>query len=231
MSSLLDGLLWVIRELPKPETLKTIVHLGGPPWIGYAILAAIVFSETGLLVGFFLPGDSLLFSAGLLAGLVDDGGREILNIVWLNVVLIAAAIAGDAVNYHLGYVAGTKIFEHGRVPLVKIEHLLAAKIFYERHGGKAIVLARFMPLVRTFTPFVAGVAKMGYAQFVVYNVVGGVAWVLSMTLAGYWLGQREWVRDHFEKVVFGIIFISLLPMMIAFVRHRLARRRTVGTPA
>src|SRR5262249_15414892 len=152
-------------------------------WVGYLVLSAIVFSETGLLVGFFLPGDSMLFAAGVLAS------QEVFNIVALNAALIAAAILGDALNYYVGLQMGEYVFERGRLRFVKHSHLMAAKQFYERHGGKAIVLARFVPLVRTFTPFVAGVARMSYRRFVIYNIVGGVGWVMSMTLAGYFLGQ------------------------------------------
>jgi membrane-associated protein len=201
-----------LMSLGHPDKLTQIVNLGGPPWVGYAILFAIVFSETGLLIGFFLPGDSLLFAAGVLAS------KDVFNIFVLNVVLMIAAILGDAVNYYLGLTMEEKVFERGHMRFVKHEHLMAAKEFYERHGGKAIVLARFMPLVRTFTPFVAGVARMGYRRFAVYNIIGGVAWVASMTLAGYWLGQREWVAKNFEKVIIGIVLLSISPLVIGGLR-------------
>ena len=152
----------------------------GPVWV-YAVLFAIIFSETGLLVGFFLPGDSLLFAAGLLSSQPEIG----INIVVLNIGLMIAAIVGDAVNYSLAKQMGERVFEKGRLRFVKHDHLMAAKAFYERHGGKAIVLARFVPFVRTFTPFVAGVAHMRYRDFAFYNIAGGMAWVFSMTMAGY----------------------------------------------
>jgi membrane-associated protein len=199
--------------LAKPENLRTLVNLGGPPWMGYAVLGAIIFSETGLLVGFFLPGDSLLFAAGFLAS------QDVFNIVALDAVLMVAAVVGDALNYYVGLQMGQYVFERGRLRFVKHSHLMAAKAFYERHGGKAIVLARFVPLVRTFTPFVAGVARMGYRRFALYNIAGGVAWVLSMSLAGYWLGQIPWIQRNFELVTVGIVIISVLPLAISAVRH------------
>lgn len=221
MSTLLSW-LDALRGLVRPDKLEQYVNLWGPPWVGYAILGAIIFSETGLLVGFFLPGDSLLFTAGLLAS------KDVFNIVILDIVLIIAAILGDAVNYYLGLQTGEHVFEKGRLRFVKHHHLMAAKAFYERHGGKAIVLARFVPLVRTFTPFVAGVARMGYAKFAVYNVLGGIGWIISMTLAGYWLGQRPFIRDHFEAVVIGIVFLSLIPIFIGILRHRAEIRREIA---
>ena len=174
-SWLFEKLKWLIG-LAQPENLRTLVNLGGPPWVSYLILFAVIFSETGLLVGFFLPGDSLLFAAGFLAS------QDVFNIVVLQIVLGAAAIIGDAVNYYFGLQLEERVFEKGHLRFVKHEHLMAAKAFYDKHGGQAIVLARFVPFVRTFTPFVAGVAKMGYRRFAMYNIVGGVGWVLSMTL-------------------------------------------------
>lgn len=207
-----------LSGLARPENLEHLVNIGGPPWVGYAILCAIVFSETGLLVGFFLPGDSLLFTAGVLAS------QHVFSIGILFVALSLAAIVGDAVNYYLGLQMEVHVFERGRMRFVKHEHLLAAKEFYERHGGIAIVLARFVPLVRTFTPFVAGVARMSYRQFAIYNVVGGIGWVSLMLAAGYWLGQITWVKQHFDQVVLLIVLVSLLPVAIGVLRAWLARR-------
>lgn len=218
MATLIDWIKYLIG-LADPENLRALVNLAGPWWVGYVILAAIIFSETGLLVGFFLPGDSLLFAAGLLAS------QDVFNVGLLIASLSLAAVAGDAVNYYLGVQAGEHVFERGRLRFVKHSHLMAAKLFYERHGGKAIILARFVPLVRTFTPFVAGVARMGYARFVVYNIVGGVGWITSMTLCGYWLGRLPWIRDHFELVVVMIVLVSVLPIAAGFVRRWLAVRR------
>ncbi len=212
MSVIFHRIQWLIG-LAKPDNLRNLVNLGGYWWTGYAVMAAIIFSETGLLVGFFLPGDSLLFAAGFLAS------QDVFNIVALDGILIAAAVIGDAVNYHVGLGMGEYVFERGRLRFVKHSHLMAAKAFYDRHGGKAIVLARFVPLVRTFTPFVAGVARMGYRRFVLYNLAGGAAWVLSMSLAGYWLGQIPWIQRNFELVVIAIVVVSVLPLAVSALRH------------
>jgi membrane-associated protein len=208
---MLHALQWLVG-LAKPENLRQLVSLGGPVWVSYLILSAIIFSETGLLIGFFLPGDSMLFAAGFLCS------QRVFDIGLLIVALCVAAVLGDAVNYWLGLQMEEHVFEKGRLRFVKHEHLLAAKAFYERHGGKAIVLARFAPLIRTFTPFVAGVARMGYRRFAVYNVVGGIGWVVMMSLAGFWLGRIKFVSEHFEHVIILIVVVSLLPIAISFVR-------------
>jgi membrane-associated protein len=214
---LIDQVLWLI-SLADPDNLRALVQQIGPIWV-YAVLFAIIFSETGLLVGFFLPGDSLLFAAGLLSSQPIG-----ISIVLLNVGLMVAAIVGDAVNYNLGKQMGVRVFEKGRLRFIKHDHLMAAKAFYERHGGKAIVLARFVPLVRTFTPFVAGVARMRYRDFAIYNIAGGIAWVFSMTMAGYLLGNVPFISRNFEKVVLLIVFISILPIVIGGFRHWSANR-------
>jgi membrane-associated protein len=219
-----DQILWLIG-LADPDNLGALVQQIGAGWI-YAVLFAIIFSETGLLVGFFLPGDSLLFAAGLLSSQPEIG----ISILLLNLLLYVAAVTGDAVNYSLGWQMGTRVFERGRLRFVKHDHLMAAKAFYERHGGKAIVLARFVPLVRTFTPFVAGVARMRYRDFAFYNITGGIAWVFLMTMAGYLLGNVGFIRDHFEKVVILIVFISLLPVFFGAYRHWSARRAVGQAP-
>jgi membrane-associated protein len=182
-------------------------------WGGLFMIVAIVFAETGLLVGFFLPGDSLLFTAGFLAA----AGH--LNIVLLLVLVTAAAIAGDQVGFFIGYKSGPRIFQREDSRFFKRQHLLRTQAFYEQHGGKTIILARFVPIVRTFAPVVAGVAMMEYRQFVIYNVVGGFAWVWSMALGGYLLGNvipREWL----EPVVLGIVVLSVMPIFIEWWRHR-----------
>jgi membrane-associated protein len=219
MSWIVENVTWLM-SLAKPDNLKNLLNLGGPWWVSYCILATIIFAETGLLVGFFLPGDSLLFSAGFLAS------SGLLNIVGLIILLCVAAIVGDALNYYLGLQAGEHVFEKGRLWFVKHSHLMAAKAFYDKHGGKAIVLARFVPLVRTFTPFVAGVARMRYRDFVFYNVVGGIGWVTSMSLAGYFLGSIPIIQRHFEKVVILIIVISVLPVVFEVLKHWWTGRTT-----
>jgi membrane-associated protein len=187
-------------------------------WI-YGILFLIVFAETGLVVTPFLPGDSLLFAAGALAG----GGS--LNPGVTAVLLVVAAIAGDAVNYSVGRISGTRIIQLSRTDprwgrWVKPEYIQRAHEFFERQGGKAVVLARFVPIVRTFVPFVAGVAEMSYPAFALYNVTGAIAWVTICVGAGYLFGQVPIVRDNFSLVALGIVFVSLLPMLIEYLRHR-----------
>jgi membrane-associated protein len=185
-------------------------------------LTVIIFAETGLLVGFFLPGDSLLVTAGLFAAKGD------LDIVWLNVVLILAAVVGDAVGYWIGTRAGKALYSRPNSFFFRRDHLIKAHDFYEKHGGKAIIIARFMPIVRTFVPTVAGAANMTYKKFATYNVVGGMAWVLSMTLTGYFLGQMfgEALERNLHLLVAVVIFISLLPAIIAYFNEKLKASRT-----
>ena len=193
--------------------------------VGLIGLIVIVFAETGLLVGFFLPGDSLLITAGLFAARGD------FNIVTLNLTLIAAAIAGDATGYWIGRRTGQALYSRPDSFFFRREHLRITHEFYERHGGKTIVLARFMPIVRTFAPMVAGVAEMGYRQFATYNVAGGVLWVMSMTLTGYYLGHLvPNVEENIHYVIAVVIFLSLLPPGIAWLRMRLQNRRTPTAP-
>jgi len=198
--------------IATPEGLKQLIGWGGLP-----VITAVVFAETGLLIGFFLPGDSLLFVAGFLA---SPAGGHILPIFWLNAVLMTAAIIGDAVGYWIGHKAGPAIFNRPQSRFFRRDHLLAAHAFYERHGGKAIILARFVPIVRTFAPVVAGAASMTYRKFAAYNVIGGVGWVLSMTLLGYYLGQIPWIQENLEKAVVIVIILSVSPMFIHYLQHR-----------
>jgi membrane-associated protein len=186
-------------------------------WL-YLILFLIVFCETGLVVTPFLPGDSLLFVAGALAA---TGG---LDVVTLMAVLIAAAIIGDSVNYAIGSYFGPKVFrwEHSR--WFNKQAFDKTHAFYEKHGGKTIIIARFVPLIRTFAPFVAGVAQMTYHRFLFFNVVGALLWVVSLTLAGYWFGNLPVVKENLTLVIFAIIAISVAPLVIGYVRHRLEQR-------
>lgn len=203
-----------IRTLTNPDSLRQLLTSVFSGWHGYALLFGIVFSETGLLAGFFLPGDSLLFTVGVVAG---AGG---LNIFAINAVLIAAAIIGDATGYLLGRRAGPAVFNRPDSRLFKQEHLLKTKAFYEKHGGKTIIYARFIPIGRTFAPFVAGVAEMDYSRFASFNIFGGIGWVILMTTLGYLLGDNELVRKHFEKVIIGIIFVSVVPIVVEYFRGR-----------
>jgi len=188
-------------------------------WGGLIGLVLIVFAETGLMIGFFLPGDSLLVTAGLFAARGD------LDIVTLNLSLIAAAIVGDAVGYWIGKRTGQALYNRPNSFFFRRQHLIKTHEFYEKHGGKTIVIARFMPILRTFAPVVAGAADMTYRKFVVYNVLGGVGWVLSMTLTGYFLGQAvPNIEEHIHIVVAVVIFLSLLPGLIAFLRAKAQSR-------
>jgi membrane-associated protein len=196
-------------------------------WGGYPVLMLIIFAETGLLVGFFLPGDSLLVTAGVLvnADLVNPlklGTFE--NLLLLNVVLITMAIVGDAVGFYFGLKTGPKIFSREQSFFFRRDYLLATHRFYEKHGGKTIILARFMPFARTFAPIVAGVGQMPYKRFVGYNVVGGILWVTSMTFLGYFLGKVLGAKQ-IERVVYLIIVISVLPPFIGFLKARRAAKQ------
>lgn len=199
---------------------KHINDLAGAfgPWT-YVLLFVVVFCETGLIVTPFLPGDSLLFAVGVLAG--TDGSP--LSLPLLAVVLIAAAILGDAVNYWIGYRVGPKVFCRDDSWLFNKAHLLRAQRFYEKYGGKTIVLARFIPIIRTFAPFVAGIGKMNYGRFAFFNVSGGIAWVLIFLLGGYFLGQVPAVEHNFHIIIFAIIVVSLLPALWEYLLSRRER--------
>jgi membrane-associated protein len=207
-----EGLFGVLAGAPSLDALVR--------WGGYAVLAAIVFTETGLLVGFFLPGDSLLITAGLVA---TTGA---LNIWWLNALLIVAAVVGDSVGYAIGARLGPRIFTRDKSVLFHPRHIERTRAFYARHGAKTIVIARFVPIIRTFAPVVAGVGQMPYRQFLLYNIAGGVGWVTSMTWAGYLLGQAvPNIAEHIHVVVGIVILLSLIPIGIEILRER--RRRSV----
>jgi membrane-associated protein len=200
------------------ERLHTVIEQWGP-WT-LVILFVIVFCETGLVVTPFLPGDSLLFAAGAMAALFPD----LLGLPALLTTLTVAAILGDTVNYALGRAVGPRAFALDTW-FLRHHNLVKAQEFYERHGGKTIVLARFVPIVRTFAPFVAGIGRMNYPQFLFYNVVGGIAWVLICTLAGYFFGNIPVVKKNFELVVVGIVLLSVLPVAWEWWRHS---RSTAG---
>lgn len=213
---MVQTLIDFLRTLTNPDQLRQLLTTVFSGWHGYALLFGIVFSETGLLAGFFLPGDSLLFTVGVVAG---AGG---LNLPAIIAVLIAAAVIGDGVGYLLGRKAGVGVFNRPDSKFFKHEHLVKTQEFYEKHGGKTIIYARFVPIIRTFAPFVAGVANMNYGRFLSYNVFGGIGWGVSMTTLGYLLGDNEIVRKHFEKVIIGIVFISVLPIVFEYLKSRRA---------
>jgi membrane-associated protein len=194
-----------------PELIRLVGSLG---------LIVIVFAETGLMVGFFLPGDSLLTTAGIFAARGD------LNIVWLNISLTIAAIVGDATGYFIGRRAGKALYSRPNSFFFRREHLIRTHEFYEKHGGKTIIIARFMPIVRTFAPVVAGAAEMTYRQFATYNIIGALLWVPSMTLTGYFLGLAfPDIDKHLHKLIALIIFVSLLPAGIAWLREWMQSRK------
>jgi len=184
-------------------------------WGGYLLLVAIVFAETGLLIGCFLPGDSLLITAGILAA----AGH--LNIWWINVLLITAAIVGDSVGYAIGARLGPRIFTREKSLLFNPKHVERTRLFYEKYGPKTIVIARFVPIIRTFAPVLAGVGVMAYRRFLFYNVAGGIGWVVSMSLAGYLLGQAvPNISKHMHVLVVVIIVLSCVPIAVEVYRER-----------
>ena len=205
---------FIFRTLTNPDKLIEFLTTVMTGWYGYALLFAIVFAETGLLVGFFLPGDSLLFTVGMVAG---AGHLDIIAII---VLLIAAAILGDGAGYLLGRKAGPLVFSRPNSRLFKQEHLQRTREFYEKHGGKTIIYARFVPIIRTFAPFVAGVGNMSYTRFLSFIVFGGIGWVVMMTMLGYWLGGWEIVRKNFEKVILGIVLISVMPIVFEYFKSK-----------
>jgi membrane-associated protein len=190
----------------------------------YLLLFIVIFIETGVVIFPFLPGDSLLFAAGTFAGM------GYLNIGILFGILAIAAIAGDTANYWIGHSIGPRAFS-GNIRFLKKEYLDRTHAFYEKHGGKTIIIARFIPIIRTFAPFIAGVGEMTYGKFISYNVIGGLAWVALFTLGGYFFGNLPFVQDNFSFVIIAIIFISVLPAIIEFIRGRMTPNQEPQPPA
>jgi membrane-associated protein len=187
-------------------------------WAGYVGLFAIIFAETGLLVGFFFPGDSLLVSAGLFASTGD------LNIFFLNLLLIPAAILGNSVGYWIGYKSGPKLFKREQSLLFRKDYLIKTKEFYDKHGGSTIIITRFMPFFRTFAPIVAGIGQMKYSKFTNYNIISAIMWIMSMTLIGFFLGRSiPNIDKHIDKVIIIIVFLSLLPAIIKYLKHKFSK--------
>jgi membrane-associated protein len=180
----------------------------------YAILFVVIFIETGFVVMPFLPGDSLLFAAGTFAALGS------IKVGWLILVLAAAAVIGDTVNYWVGHFVGPKVFHKEKARFFKKEHLERTHAFYEKHGGKTIIIARFVPIIRSFAPFVAGIGRMSYGRFVAYNVIGGVGWVVLLVGAGYFFGNIPFVKKNFSLAILAIIAISTVPIVTEYLRHR-----------
>jgi membrane-associated protein len=209
----------VLDQLP---TLHQIIS-----WGGYVGLFAIVFSETGLLVGFFLPGDSLLFTAGLFAAQSEiDPSLGVLDIRILVPLLCFAAISGNTSGYFIGHKAGQALYNRPQTRWFRQDHLLKTHEFYEKYGAITIVLAQFMPFARTFAPVVAGIAEMKYRRFIAFNIIGALSWISSMTLLGYFLGRAiPGIEKYLEVIIGGIIFLSVSPILVKYLKHRLATRR------
>jgi membrane-associated protein len=212
------------------EFLDIVLHLNDHleswvqwmgPWL-YLVLFLVIFCETGLVVTPFLPGDSLLFAVGAVAANTQ------LSLPFVLVLLSVAAVLGDAVNYTMGYQIGPRVFSSEKSRLFNKKHLLRTQEFYEKYGGKTIIIARFVPIIRTFAPFVAGIGKMNYPRFALYNVTGGVAWVMLCLFCGYFFGNIDWVKRNFETVIVAIVLISIMPMVIEVI---LARRRAARLAA
>ena len=219
--------LWQnIKYYLNPETIAAA---------GYFVLVFVVFAETGLAAGFFLPGDSLLFVSGLFAAdgkfILFSSLSQEANLFILLISVFIAAVVGDAVGYLTGAKLGPRLFKRPKSLLFKPSHLLKAQEFYEKYGGKTIIIARFVPIVRTFAPIVAGAAQMPYRTFVVYNVVGGFLWVFSMILGGYFLGQAfPFLREHLEIVVIVIVLLSIIPMVVEIIKSRRRKAEAEGEP-
>jgi len=211
---MLRELLDFYRSLADPARLSHLLHTLLAGWAGYAALFAVVYSETGLLVGFFLPGDSFLFTVGVVAGF------GALDIRQVNLLLMLAALLGDSTGYFLGRQTGPKIFSRPDSRLFKQSYVARTHAFYERYGGKTVILARFVPIVRTFSAFMAGVSQMPYLRFLPFSVCGGVGWVFLMTSLGYLLGQVAFVQRNFDKVILLIILLSLTPTFVEAWRAR-----------
>jgi len=210
-------LLELFSTLTTPEKLIELLRTIFSGWLGYLFLCTVVFVESGLLIGIVLPGDSFLFTIGVVAGVGE------LNIVVIYLLLMTASILGDQMGYFLGYRTGPAIFSRPDSKIFKREHVVQTQEFYAKHGGRALIYAKFMPIVRPFAPFMAGVAKMPYGRFLAFNVVGGAAWVFSMVTLGWWLGGIPIVRRHFEKVVVFVALIAFVPVIIQYLKQRNAK--------
>jgi membrane-associated protein len=212
---------FLFKTLTDPDRLIHFLTTVVSGWAGYMVLFAVVFAETGLLVGFFLPGDSFLFTIGVVAGAGD------LDIMTICGLLIVASILGDQCGYFLGNRAGVTIFDRKDSRFFKRHYITDTEAFYRKHGGKTLIYAKFVPVIRTFAPFMAGVGKMPYRRFLSFNVVGGFAWVTLVVIGGFYLGQFALVRRHFEKIVLLVVLISVMPIVIQLLK----RSRMAAAPA
>jgi membrane-associated protein len=211
--------LWFLDVLLKTKCfIQCFIENNGT--LTYFLICLIVFCETGLVATPFLPGDSLLFTSGMFAAIYP----QVLNPFLMIFLLVIAAVLGDNVNYIIGKKIGVKIFDIKFLnKIIKKEYLQKTQLFYEKHGGTTIIMARFVPIVRTFAPFAAGMGNMNYKKYITFCVIGGIVWVSSLTLAGYFLGSHPWIQKNYEKVVFSIIGISLLPILFGFLKSKLKK--------
>ena len=207
-------LLQFVHSLTNPDALIQLLSTALTGWLGYLVLFAVVFAESGLLIGFFLPGDSLLFTVGIVAG----AGK--LPIVWMIIMLAFASMLGDGIGFLLGSTVGYSLFKNTNSKIFRREYLDRTHAFYEKHGGKTIIYAKFVPIIRTFAAFIAGVGRMQYSRFLAFNIFGAIGWVTLMVTLGYVLGNVPVVRHNFEKVVLLIIFVSLVPAFLQLVKGR-----------
>ncbi len=214
---MIHQLLDIFKSLTDPQKLAGLLSGTFPGWLGYGLLALIVFGETGLLAGFFLPGDSLLFTVGVVCGF------GFLRLPVVIGTLICAAIIGDNTGYFLGRSAGPRVFSRPKSRLFHPEHVVNAKEFYAKHGGRAIVYARFVPIIRTFMPFMAGVSCMHYPRFLTFSLFGGAGWITAMTLLGYRLGSFKFIQKNIEVVILAVVFLSLVPVVMEFFKSRNAK--------
>lgn len=211
---MIQELFHFIRSLTDPDQLVQLLSTALSGWLGYVALFAVVFAESGLLIGFFLPGDSLLFTIGMVAG----AGK--LPVATMIILLTTASILGDGIGFFLGNTVGYSLFKNPRSRIFRREYLDRTHAFYEKHGGKTIIYAKFVPIIRTFAAFIAGVGKMPYSRFLAFNVFGAIGWVSSMILLGFWLGRIPVIRQNFEKMVLLIIAVSLLPAVLHVLKNR-----------
>ncbi len=217
----MSDVLQLLSSLHTQQGIETLVQNGG-----IAVLVAIIFAETGLLAGFFLPGDSLLVTAGVLCSAKLTGEQPILSLSVVLFLLSLAAILGDQLGYYLGYKTGPKIFNRPDNRIFKQKYVRQAHDFYEKHGVKAIIIARFMPIFRTFVPFITGVAQMNYRRFLLFDILGGAIWIHSLVLLGYFIGLTP-LGKKLHTVILIVIFLSILPMIIGVTKHLILKKKTV----
>lgn len=216
----MDFIKNLIHQLTTPDGMQSLANTYG--WLVYVILFLIIFTETGLVVMPLLPGDSLLFAVGAVCAITGNSGISIFIVIPL---LVIAALCGDNLNYFIGKFFGAKIKERERILFLKKEYITQTETFYAKHGGKAIILARFAPIIRTIAPFVAGAGSMKYSRYILFCVLGAILWVSTVSLCGYAFAHNEWVQKHIEMVILGIIGVSLVPVFYQFVKMRFFNKK------